>query len=216
MPGHGNKEGRAFMRVRTSSPLAPVGPAAWTPGDRVAEGNPPELTQEFTQEFTRVFDANATFVWRVLRRLGVPDADADDAVQDVFLVVHRRLHEYEERGSIRAWLFAICRQVASHRRRTTQRRERTKASLPVPPSPVDPQEEAMRLEAVAIVHRFLATIDEAQGIVFYLADVEGMTAPEIASALEANLNTVYGRLRIARQRFEAFVAALENREAETP
>jgi RNA polymerase sigma-70 factor, ECF subfamily len=200
------------MRVRTSSPLAPVGAAAWTHAEPVATDKPTELTQEFTQ----VFDAHASFVWRVVRRLGVPDADADDAVQDVFLVVHRRLQEYEERGSIRAWLFAICRQVASHRRRTTKRRDRTKASLPMPSSPVNPQEEAMRLEAVAIVHRFLGAIDEAQGIVFYLADVEGMTAPEIATSLGVNLNTVYGRLRIARQRFEAFVATLENEEAKTP
>jgi RNA polymerase sigma-70 factor (ECF subfamily) len=63
----------------------------------------------------------------------------------------------------------------------------------------------MRKEAVALVNDFLGRIDESQAIVFYLADVEGMTAPEIATSLDVKLNTVYGRLRVARQRFEAFV-----------
>ncbi len=63
----------------------------------------------------------------------------------------------------------------------------------------------MRREAVALVHDFLAGLDQAQAIVFYLADVEGLTAPEIAGAIDVKLNTVYGRLRLARLRFEKFV-----------
>ena len=156
-------------------------------------------------EFARVFDAHATFVWRVLRRLGVPDADAEDAVQEVFIVVHGKLGSYEERGSIRSWLFTISRQIASHRRRSAARRERTQAALPEAPPPDDPQHLAMRSEAVALVNDFLSELDEAQAMVFYLADVEGMTAPEIAASLDVKLNTVYGRLRTARLRFEAFV-----------
>ena len=166
---------------------------------------PERLPRDPNVDFAQVFDAHASFVWRVLRRFGVPEADVDDAVQDVFIVVHRRLDTYEERGSLRAWLFAICRQVASHRRRSRSRFERTRGSLPEPPLPQDPQEGAMRSEAIAIVHAFLAKLEEAQAMVFYLADVEGMTAPEIAESLDVKLNTVYGRLRIARLRFEEFV-----------
>jgi RNA polymerase sigma-70 factor, ECF subfamily len=193
------------MRVRTS-PL--VAAASWMPPERLAPEKP--------TDFTEVFDAHASFVWRVLRRLGVPDADADDAVQDVFMVVHRKLDAYEELGSIRAWLFAISRQVAGHRRRSAQRRERTQASAPAAEHPEDPQEAAMRREAVALVHDFLARLDDAQAIVFYLADVEGMTAPEIAGALDVKLNTVYGRLRLARKRFEEFVEKRSPREPRTP
>ncbi len=94
------------MGVRTSSLTV----ASWMPPDR--------LVPEKPIDFAQVFDAHASFVWRVLRRLGVPDADADDAAQEVFLVVHHKLAAYEERGSIRAWLFTISRQVASHRRRS--------------------------------------------------------------------------------------------------
>lgn len=167
----------------------------------------PRVESQTTFDLARVFDAHATFVWRVLRRLGVPDADAEDAVQEVFIVVHAKGGEYEERGSIRSWLFAISRQVASHRRRTYARSERTRAELPVSgTSADDPHEAALRSEAVAIVHEFLGQLSDGQAMVFYLSDVEDMTAPEIATSLEVNVNTVYGRLRLARQQFEAFVA----------
>jgi RNA polymerase sigma-70 factor, ECF subfamily len=192
------------MRVRTSSLTL----ASWMPPERLAPENPTDLAQ--------VFEAHASFVWRVLRRLGVPDADADDAVQDVFIVVHHKLAGYEERGTIRAWLFAISRQVASHRHRSAQRRELAWARVPPAAHPEDPQEAAMRREAVALVHAFLATLDDAHGIVFYLADVEGMTAPEIAESLDVKLNTVYGRLRNARKRFEEFVEKRSPQERRTP
>ena len=52
------------------------------------------------------------FVWRITGRLGVPAAAVDDAVQDVFVVLHRRRHEFDDRGSIRALLYGITRRVA--------------------------------------------------------------------------------------------------------
>lgn len=52
------------------------------------------------------------------------------------------------------------------------------------------------------MNRFLAELDPKQAEVFYLAEVEGLTAPEIAAALEIKLNTVYARLRLSRERFE--------------
>jgi RNA polymerase sigma-70 factor (ECF subfamily) len=58
-----------------------------------------------------------------------------------------------------------------------------------------------------VLSEFFDELDESQRMVFYLADVEGLTAPEIAQALGVKLNTVYGRLRIARLRFERKLAA---------
>jgi RNA polymerase sigma-70 factor, ECF subfamily len=153
--------------------------------------------------FAQIFRAHAAFVWRVLRRQGLGDADAEDATQEVFLVVHRRLGEYEERGAIRAWLFTICRQVASHHRRTNDRTERKQQALMLTTDDrANPHDLVERSEAVALVRRFLDGLDEAHATVFYLAEIEGMTAPEVASATGVNLNTVYGRLRSARKRFE--------------
>jgi RNA polymerase sigma factor (sigma-70 family) len=159
-----------------------------------------------SEPFASIFQTHADFVWRVLRRLGVPDSEVEDALQEVFLVVARRLEHYEERGAMRAWLFSIARQVAWHARRANQRRDRKQQALLQPAPPDDPQQTAERNRALGLVRDFLATLDENQAMVFYLCEVEGMTAPEIAAALHVNLNTVYGRLRLARKRFEAMLA----------
>src|SRR5512139_1550190 len=75
-------------------------------------------------EFRRVYDEHLAFVWRSLRRLGVPEAAVKDAVQDVFVVVHRRLAEFEERAQVSTWLFRICMRTAKdYRRRAHVRRE---------------------------------------------------------------------------------------------
>ena len=153
----------------------------------------------------QLFSMQANFVWRSLRGLGVPDADAEDATQEVFLVVYRRLAEYEDRGLLRAWLFSISRQIASHYRRGATRAERRHRALIADTAEHDVEELFSRREAAGLVSAFLNELDEPQRTVFVLADVEGLTAPEIAAALGIKLNTVYGRLRLARKRFERTV-----------
>jgi len=160
-----------------------------------------------------IFKTHADFVWRALRRQGVPDAEVEDAVQEVFLVVYRRVDEYVEQGSIRAWLFTISRQVASHYRRSLARRGRKLDALSDEPvvqgGAMDARERA---EAVAVVNAFLNELGEEQAMVFYLIEIEGLTAPEVASSLGVNLNTVYGRLRLARKRFETMLAERAKQE----
>jgi len=156
-------------------------------------------------QLREVFAQHGDFVWRSLRRLGVQEADADDALQEVFLVVYRRISEYQDRGLIRAWLFTIARQVASHYHRGAARTEHRHRALVVDATSPDLEELVARREAEQVVRSFLEELDEPQRLVFFLSDVEGMSAPEIAAALGANLNTVYGRLRLARKRFERAV-----------
>lgn len=155
---------------------------------------------------TDVFRAEAEFVWRVVRRFGVPEADAEDAVQEVFLVVAKRLDAYEERGALRPWLVSIARQVAQHARRARFRHERKVQALPASESHDDPERRLAQNEALAFVNAFLAELDRDQAMVFYLADVEGLGVPEIAASLGVKLNTAYGRLRLARVAFEKKVA----------
>jgi RNA polymerase sigma-70 factor (ECF subfamily) len=157
-------------------------------------------------QIARVFSEHADFVCRSLRRLGVPTADVDDALQEVFLVVYRRIAEYEDRGLMRAWLFSISRQVSSHYHRSTKRSEARHRGLVVSTTAPDLEDLVARREAEELVSAFLDELDEPQRLVFHLSDIEGLTAPEIAAALEVNLNTVYGRLRQARKRFEATLA----------
>jgi RNA polymerase sigma-70 factor, ECF subfamily len=163
-----------------------------------------------------VFSAHADFVCRSLRRLGVRSADVDDALQEVFLVVYRRLADYEDRGLMRAWLFSISRQVSGHYHRGFKRSQERERGLVVSVTAPDLEEIVALREAERIVDSFLEQLDEPQRLVFYLADVEGLTAPEIAAALSVNLNTVYGRLRKARQRFERVIELHREREGTSP
>lgn len=154
--------------------------------------------------FDEVYAAHFPFVWRVLRTLGVSDAALEDAAQDVFVVVHRRLPEFEGRAAITTWLFAIARRVAS-----THRRARTNEPLPEvePAGASDTFAAFSRAQAAATVMSILDTLDEDKRIVFALVELEGLSVPEVARMLELNLNTAYSRLRLARHAFELAVRA---------
>lgn len=166
------------------------------------------------RELAALFDQHASFVWRVLQLLGVPRDEVDDAVQEVFLIVLRKLPEYEERGGAKAWLFTIARQVASHARRSTRRRLRRERSEDVSPiASDDPHAALERSEAARFVQAFLSKLDANQATVFHLAEIEGMSAPEMASCLGVGVNTVYGRLRLAREQFERALQRQREREA---
>lgn len=171
---------------------------------------PSPVDAEPPRTLAAVYRAHAGFVWRVVRRLGVPDAALEDVVHDVFLVVHRRLPEYDGRAAMTTWLFGIARGVAANHRRGQTRAERKLAVVP-PPAPVaDPEADAARHEAAAFVRAFLDGLDEERRLLFALADIEGMKVPEIAEALGLNLNTAYSRLRATR---ELFQRALAGRDA---
>jgi RNA polymerase sigma-70 factor (ECF subfamily) len=170
--------------------------------------------------FEAIYDEHLAFVWRSLRRLGVRDAALDDAVQDVFLVVHRRLPEFEGRSSIKTWLFGIVLRVSRTCRRTARRKS---PEAEAPGGPEDPEgladarghgpdELAEKSEAVRTLYELLDELGEDKREVFVLAELEQMTAPEISEALGANLNSVYSRLRAARRDFEQAVARRRARD----
>jgi RNA polymerase sigma-70 factor (ECF subfamily) len=160
-----------------------------------------------------VYRAHAGFVWRVVRRLGVPEAALEDVVHDVFLVVHRRLHEYDGRAAMTTWLFGIARGVAANHRRGVQRADRKLAVVPPPAEAIDPETGAARSEAAEFVRAFLDGLDEERRLLFHLADVEGMKVPEIAEAMGLNLNTAYSRLRATRELFQRALAERGGRRA---
>jgi RNA polymerase sigma-70 factor, ECF subfamily len=154
-------------------------------------------------EFGAVYREQARFVFRILRRLGVPPEALEDATQDVFLVVHRRWDAYDRTVPIRSWLFGITRRVAADTRKRLHRLAARSEGRIDTERLGDPADVAARAEASDFVARFLETLDEDKRIVFVLSDVEGFTAPEIGEALGVNLNTIYARLRAARLRFQA-------------
>ena len=161
---------------------------------------------EAPRTLAEVYRAHAGFVWRVVRRLGIPEAAIEDVVHDVFLVVHRRLSEYDGRAAMTTWLFGIARGVAANHRRSHTRAERKLAVVPPPAASEDPERDAARQEAAAFVRAFLDGLDEERRLLFALADIEGMKVPEIAEALGLNLNTAYSRLRATRELFQRALA----------
>lgn len=162
-----------------------------------------------------LYRQHAGFVWRVVQRMGIPEAAAEDVVQEVFLVVRRRLPEYEGRGAATSWLYAIARGVAANHRRGRARAERRLRVVPAPRPAPSPEDEVGRADAVALVRSFLDQLDPDQREVFVLADIEGLSGPEIAEALGINLNVAYSRLRLARRKLRRFAAA-RTQTQETP
>jgi len=160
--------------------------------------------------FEAVYREHVGFVWRSLRRLGIPEAEIEDAAHEVFLVVHRRLAGFAGASALTTWLYGIARGVASNRRRGEVRRLRRHAEAPTPELSEGPVEQVARSQAAAAALRFLAGLPDDQRVVFELFEIEGLRANEIAESLGVNINTIYTRLRVARQRFAAFVAALQD------
>jgi RNA polymerase sigma-70 factor (ECF subfamily) len=165
-------------------------------------------------EFRAIYDQHVAFVWRSLLRLGLPNGDVPDAVQDVFVVVHRKLGEFEGRSKPTTWLFGICMRVASDRRRRAHvRRERLTTS---PPAVIDAAEDADALldqrRARLALEAILGRMPEEQRVVFVLFELEGMTGEDIAELLGVPVGTVRSRLRLARDEFERAVARLQARE----
>jgi RNA polymerase sigma-70 factor (ECF subfamily) len=165
----------------------------------------------------RIYETHADFVFRTLRALGVPPGDAGDAVQDVFLAVHRTLSGFEERCSMKTWLFTICRSIARDRRRRAHQRYEVVDGDLVNEEPDEGADMLTRIEhrqRVAELDAILATMVEDQRLVFVLFEIESMTGNEISEALGIPLGTVYSRLRLARTAFRASVAC--RRAAEHP
>lgn len=162
-----------------------------------------------------VYRAHAGYVWRVLRYLGLPDEDLDDAVQETFLVVHRRLDEFDGRAALRSWLYAIALRVAATQRRSRRRgvaRNVAAGALVHGESTVDPELELGRAQAAAVVDALLDELDPPKRAVFVLAEIEGVRVPEISQILGVNPHTVHSRLRLAREGFGAALRRLQARE----
>jgi RNA polymerase sigma-70 factor (ECF subfamily) len=165
---------------------------------------------------TAVYRAHADYVWRVLRHCGVPEPDLDDAVQETFLVVFRRLPEFQARASLRTWIYAVAVRVAATRRRS-QRREaarRDQAGHRMHGAgTADPEAELSKAEAAELVDRLLDELDAPKRTVFVLAELEGVKVPEISRILGVNPRTVHSRLRLARESFGSALERLRAREA---
>ena len=160
-------------------------------------------------DFVRLYREHVDVVWRVISRLGVRSADVEDAVQDVFIVAHRRLSTLNAPPA--SWLTGIAVKVAHDYRR----RDARKPSSPLEPAKNEPDraklpdELAEQRDSLEYALRLLDRMPSEQRDVFVLAELEQLTAPEIAAVTSVPVNTVYSRLRLARARFNELVAEQE-------
>jgi RNA polymerase sigma-70 factor (ECF subfamily) len=127
----------------------------------------------------------------------------DDAVQDVFVVVHKRLHDFEGRSSLKTWLFGIARRVVRDHRPVHWLAPTPEHLEETVPARIDgPLESAEKSEAARQMQTLLNQLDDDKREAFVLVELEEMTVPEAAEALGANVNTVYSRVRAARRDLE--------------
>lgn len=156
----------------------------------------------------------APFVGRSLRYLGIAENDVEDVAQEVLVVVHRRLDDFEGRSSLRTWLYGICvRTALAYRRKAGRRREQVLETPPSPSIPPPQHADVVRAEARRRLQRVLAELDEPKRSAFVLYEIERMPMKQVADVLGCPLQTAYARHRAARtQVLAAFERARRQEE----
>lgn len=160
--------------------------------------------------FRELYEHYFAFTWRSLRYLGVDAALLDDAVQEVWVVVHRRLRQFEGRGEIKTWLFGIALNVQrnlyrSERRHTSRRVEAADIASPA----TSPFDEIEAREAWTLVLTFLDTLDDTRRAVFVASLLEGLSPRETAAVTGLGVVSVYHRVRALRRAFRRWVERVE-------
>jgi RNA polymerase sigma-70 factor, ECF subfamily len=170
---------------------------------------PPSDAAERMPDFDQIYREHFSFVWHCLRRLGVLESSLRDAAQDTFLVVHRRLPEFEGRSPIRSWLYGIVIRVASNYRRTRQRRDGCTHELDLDTladdSDTNQQQTLEQRQSLELVRELLLELDVDKREAFELTELHELSVVEVAAILGTNPGTIYARLRAARQQFDRAV-----------
>ncbi len=179
--------------------------------DAIAGGRP---------SFDDLYEAQVDFVWRSARRLGVDEGSLDDVVQQVFLVVHRRLAEFEGRSSTKTWLFSILLNAVREHKRALRRKSPHHDAGPTDPDTLvdplvanNPERALERAEASRVIDTLLEPLEGDKRVVFVMAELEQMSPAEIARATGLDVKTIYARLRAARIDFERAAASMRRRTA---
>ncbi len=148
---------------------------------------------------TEIFEQYAPFLWRALINLGVPAAEAPDQCQEIMITVHRRLESFDG-TSLRGWLYGICVRVASDYRRSARvRREILTDALPEAADSADLAESLDRERRARQLLAALSALDESKRAAFVLFEIEELTLAEVSEAVGAPLQTVYSRIKAARE-----------------
>jgi RNA polymerase sigma-70 factor (ECF subfamily) len=149
-------------------------------------------------------------VYRSAARLAGPNVDPEDVVQEVFLVVDRRLHTFDGSCQVTTWLYGITFNVARTMRKTLWRRQARDVAQVPEDSRTDPDSVELR-EARRIAFEILEAMPPKKRDVFILAEFEGLSCDEIAPVVGAKTETVWSRLHYARKEFSERLARRQKR-----
>ncbi len=193
---------------------------------RAAPAAPPAsgTVRALASSFEEIYRAQIGFVWRICQRMRVREMNLDDVVQDVFVVVHRRLADFDGSVPLRSWIYGIVTRVVADHRRRFRRKEsaltpmdsernlgvETFAST-IPP----PEAGAEASEALSLVEALLLRLPDEKREVLVLSRLYDMSVPEIAAAVGGNVNTIYSRLRASEREFDEIFRAYRA-QGETP
>lgn len=159
-----------------------------------------------------VFRQHHDFVWGVARSLGASPELADDVVQDAFLVVQRRIKDYDATLKMRPWLAGITRRVLADHRKKRRRSKVREARADAPRLVTDPEPKLIADQRAKALAGFLDSLSDDQREVFVLVSIEGLSAREVSEATGIKANTVSSRLRLARKRFASFAQEWTQKE----
>lgn len=160
----------------------------------------PDTGASSAPAFERLYQDYFSFTWRTLRALGIPKHALDDAAQEVWLIVHRRLQEFEGRSSVKTWLFGISVNVSRNLRRSHLRhRERDELPAHLASDAPGPAEESEGREAWEVVRGYVETLDRERREVFVCSLLEGLSSADTAQATGLDVTTIYHRIRALRR-----------------
>ena len=164
-----------------------------------------------------IHERHVDFVWCSLQRLGVRQPDLEDAMQEVFMVVHSKLSTFDGSSRMTTWLFGICLRVASgqrrkayrHREQVVENLEETAGAFAAPTA----ETALLEQEARQTLDAVLDSLELDRRAVLVMFEIEGISGPEIAALLGVPLGTVYSRLAAARADFEKSALRLRHQQS---
>ncbi|HKO53150.1 MAG TPA: sigma-70 family RNA polymerase sigma factor [Polyangiaceae bacterium] len=172
--------------------------------DRIDPGTASATVPPFQAVYAKYFD----FVWTTARRLGVDTSAIDDVVQEIFIAIHSHLHTLQRPEALKSWVYSVARRtVSNHHRAVRARGGKGTTGVSdelVSPLPT-PFEVTQKNSDLQVLANLLTELEETKREIFALVELEEMTVPEAADALDIPINTAYSRLRAARLAFEAAV-----------
>lgn len=156
-------------------------------------------SDERAERVASIFREHGRYVWRSLLYLGIPEREVPDLVQDVFVIVHRKLDGFDGRSSMRTWLHGITARVAiANRRRARVRLEEVTDEPPARQVEAHQEADLERARQRARLREAIAALPDDLKLVFVQFEIEAVPMKDIAESLELPVKTVYSRLYKAR------------------